>query len=146
MINSYARKKLYGIVGAGLCLLIPWVILTTSPEVYDAQSLCPFKLLTGMPCPGCGITKSIIAFYQGDWVKSLHYHVLGPIVPFACLMAIIVLAGEWITGKTWFKKCLSSTMLALVLAWGLGLYHLARTVYFVYSHTWGEILQESVWF
>lgn len=34
------------------------------------QSLCPFKMLTGFPCPGCGITKSLVYLYEGDLQKA----------------------------------------------------------------------------
>lgn len=32
---------------------------------------CPFKSLTGIDCPGCGIQRSILALLQGDVLQSL---------------------------------------------------------------------------
>lgn len=32
---------------------------------------CPFKSLTGIDCPGCGIQRSILALVQGDFLQSL---------------------------------------------------------------------------
>ena len=32
---------------------------------------CPFKSLTGVDCPGCGIQRSILALFQGDFLQSL---------------------------------------------------------------------------
>ncbi len=39
---------------------------------------CPFRTLTGIPCPGCGMTRSFLALAQGDLSGSLSYHILGP--------------------------------------------------------------------
>lgn len=35
---------------------------------------CPFKLLTGYDCPGCGFQRSVIALLQGNLSQSLHYY------------------------------------------------------------------------
>jgi hypothetical protein len=40
-------------------------------------SLCTFKNLTGLPCPGCGLVRSITAFVHGDIAGSLACHRLG---------------------------------------------------------------------
>ncbi len=32
---------------------------------------CPFKSLTSIDCPGCGIQRSIVALLQGDFLQSL---------------------------------------------------------------------------
>lgn len=42
--------------------------------------LCPFRLLTGLPCPGCGMTRSVVALAHGDLHASLFYHPLGFVV------------------------------------------------------------------
>ena len=28
--------------------------------------MCPFKLLTGVPCPGCGMTRAYLHLFEGD--------------------------------------------------------------------------------
>jgi hypothetical protein len=42
--------------------------------------LCPFRLLTGLPCPGCGMARSVVALAHGDLQGSLFYHPLGFVV------------------------------------------------------------------
>ena len=34
---------------------------------------CPFFLLTGLKCPGCGISRMLIAIIQGD-LRAAFYH------------------------------------------------------------------------
>lgn len=57
-----------GGVGLGLALL------TLQP-----YSICPFAVVSGLPCPGCGITRSLVAMVQGDLQSAWHLHPLGPI-------------------------------------------------------------------
>lgn len=33
--------------------------------------ICPLRLVTGFPCPGCGLTRAGILFLQGRFVESL---------------------------------------------------------------------------
>ncbi|MDE2140828.1 MAG: DUF2752 domain-containing protein [Elusimicrobia bacterium] len=40
-------------------------------------TLCPFRLLTGHPCPGCGMGHALVAGMRGDWAASFRYHPLG---------------------------------------------------------------------
>jgi hypothetical protein len=35
---------------------------------------CPFKKLTGIDCPGCGLQRSVIALLQGDIIKSIQLY------------------------------------------------------------------------
>jgi len=139
-------RKIYGIAGALSMLAVPFFIMLSSHEhIETEQSLCPFKMVTGFPCPGCGITKSIIFFYQGDLLKSLEYHVLGPFVPIASIIAILVLLAELVTQKNYFSSILYSTKLAYALAILLGTYHSIRLVIFISTHTVQQILTESIW-
>ena len=110
------------------------------------QSLCPFKMLTGFPCPGCGITKSLVYFYQGDLYKSISYHILGPFVIAFCAVTIVVLVTELITKKEYFTALLYNRKLAYILAVFLGVYHFIRLVLFVRNNSFDDILHQSIWF
>lgn len=39
---------------------------------------CFFHALTGLPCPGCGMTRAVSALLQGDWHRAMRYHPLSP--------------------------------------------------------------------
>jgi Protein of unknown function (DUF2752) len=146
-INTKSKRKIYGIAGALTTLLIPYYFLlhNGNHHLETDQSLCPFKMLTGFPCPGCGITKSLVYFYEGDVYKSIGYHILGPFVIAFCLLTIAVLSTELITKKEYFSKWLYNKKLAYGLGIFLGCYHFIRLVYFVYSNSWDSIVQQSVW-
>jgi hypothetical protein len=46
---------------------------------------CGSRLLFGVPCPGCGLTRSIICLSRGDLAQSLAFHRLG------WLLALVIL-------------------------------------------------------
>src|SRR3954453_19408279 len=41
---------------------------------------CPFRHITGHPCPTCGLTRSGVAFLHGDFGASFHAHPFGPLL------------------------------------------------------------------
>ncbi|MFM8710161.1 MAG: DUF2752 domain-containing protein [Sphingomonadales bacterium] len=145
-ITKPEQKKLLGIAAAALTLLVPYLIhIFDHGNIEQAQSLCVFKMLTGLPCPGCGITKSIIFFYQGELYKSLSYHIFGPAVVLFCLLLLILLPLELFTKKSIGRKFFFSQKLALTLALFLGIYHLVRLFIFLYATPLSDILKESIW-
>lgn len=51
-------------------------------------TLCPFKLLTGRPCPGCGMGRAVVAAMRGNLAASFSYHPLG--------LPLLVLWTSWL--------------------------------------------------
>ena len=39
---------------------------------------CPFKLLTGIDCPGCGMTRAFMCIILGDPAAAYYYNPLAP--------------------------------------------------------------------
>ena len=146
--NTQTRRKIYGIIGAAITLIVPCFLMlhNHNDHLEPEQSLCPFKMLTGFPCPGCGITKSLVYFYQGDLYKSISYHILGPFVIAFCAVTIVVLTTELITKKEYFNALLYNRKLAYGLAIFLGVYHLIRLILFVRNNSFDDILHQSIWF
>ena len=47
---------------------------------------CGFRLLTGAPCPGCGLTTAFAYAIRGDWILATHAN------PFGTLLFLLVCA------------------------------------------------------
>lgn len=114
-------------------------------QLETAQSLCPLKMLTGFPCPGCGITKSLVYFYEGDLERSFTFHLFGPFVILFSLVTIVVLSSELITKKEYLNNYLYNKKIAYLLAVILIIYHVIRLVYFVKTNDFDSILKQSIW-
>jgi hypothetical protein len=78
------HEALWLLVGAGsLCLL--GVALAT-PGIQLPH--CAFKTLTGLPCPTCGVTRTIIALSRGDVDRAVF---LNPLAAIACGAGLVYL-------------------------------------------------------
>jgi hypothetical protein len=61
------------------------------PMIGDISTpYCPSKMLTGVPCPVCGITRSVANVVRGRIVEGFRYHPLGPFLVFMVLISIPV--------------------------------------------------------
>ena len=70
-MNSY-NKLILKII---LLLCIPIVTLIISfIRIENGQTICLFNNILGLNCIGCGITKSIIAFINGEFHQSINYN------------------------------------------------------------------------
>ncbi|MBX3009381.1 MAG: DUF2752 domain-containing protein [Melioribacteraceae bacterium] len=61
--------------------LLFWVggliyLLLINPFEEQLFTLCPFHNL-GIPCPGCGLGRSISFIYHGNFIDSFNAHPLG---------------------------------------------------------------------
>lgn len=57
---------------------------------------CPFHSATGLPCPGCGLTRGMVALAHGDWRKATTFH---PFTPFFALGWFFILIVTLLPGK-----------------------------------------------
>lgn len=83
--------------------LLAWLLYTrvfwSLHSIHATFPSCPFRLLTGQPCPLCGGTRSFAQMWQGDVVGAARYHPLGPalfVLTFAgaAALAVLVLRGQ----------------------------------------------------
>ena len=71
---------------------------------------CPFRNLTGMPCPGCGMTRAWFALLRLNILAAFRYHPMFWSVP-------VLMAYCFFDGRLFRKNWLNYGLLALI---GLG--------------------------
>lgn len=78
-------------------LLWGWVLFASSAAALlalataslpEALTVCPLKIATGVPCPTCGATRSVLALLKGEPRLALRLHPLMPLV--AAALAVYV--------------------------------------------------------
>lgn len=61
-----------GLAGlAGLALLHLWV-----PAPGAGNTICLVRRFTGIPCPGCGMTRALAHLAKGEWAAAAADHAL----------------------------------------------------------------------
>jgi hypothetical protein len=82
----------FGIIYGGIALLAlfaGWFL-----PVFALAPSCVFKSLTGVPCPTCGATRSIVFLSQGDFVSAF---TMNPLIAACALSAVIYLPYSFFT-------------------------------------------------
>lgn len=101
-----------------------------APWSQTGPVLCPFRLLTGLPCPGCGLTRSFCAIAQGRWGDAFADHLFGPALMAALVVGIPLLYAEALTRRAnpLLRAILYSKRLGLVAGGALFGYHAIRVI------------------
>lgn len=84
------------IAGSALACLAAAVVMPQS-AIEDGPVVCPFRLATGLPCPGCGLARSWVALAHGDIETAFDRHRFGPLL-FALSVAAVVAVGLRLIG------------------------------------------------
>jgi hypothetical protein len=69
----------WALAGAGgvaaLLVLHVW-----TPAEGPGFIICPLRRFTGLPCPGCGMTRAFAHLAKGEWSAAIHDHPLAPLL------------------------------------------------------------------
>ena len=68
-------------------------------NIYHIGIPCIFYKLTGLYCPGCGITRAFFSLMQLDFKRAIHNNLLIIIVVPFLLYYLIIKLKNWITFK-----------------------------------------------
>lgn len=75
---------LLGVLGIGIAAVLP------ASRIDHGPVLCPFRRLTGLPCPGCGMTRSWVHLMHGQWHAALWANPFGVVA----MVAVVALAVD----------------------------------------------------
>ena len=89
--RTHGRTE-FGIIYGGIALLA--ICVGRFVPVLAFAPSCVFRGLTGMPCPTCGATRSVVHLARGEFLVSLG---MNPLVSLCFVIAILVFFYSLIT-------------------------------------------------
>jgi hypothetical protein len=98
-----------------------------TPDGHRTPEACWFRLVTGLPCPTCGMTRSYVKLLKGDISGSVRAHPAGPLMLAATAAALLGILGVGLRrrrplwGRPGFRFAVTWVAL-LVLVTGLARY------------------------
>lgn len=125
------RQVRIRILGAVACLSVLIVSYVYAPYKQSGPVLCPLRLFSGLPCPGCGLTRAFCSITHGHLVAAVRFHAFSPLVFLGFLVAIIVLPLEAFRRRRlrFLNRILFSPTVAQCLLVSLITYHVIRLIY-----------------
>ena len=122
--SNLARLFLFAVAAVGM-----WSLASSTPAREVSLIPCPFHELTGVSCPGCGMTRACVALSRAEFPAAWSLH------PFAfCLVGLSVCFAFFpvATRRVW-RRLLPSVRYALLSALvlsvlGLWVYRLVTSV------------------
>ena len=93
-----------------------WFLLFTALALLFYR--CPFKMITGIDCPGCGLTRAFCCILLCDIPAAVQYHPLSPLI-FAELFYLVY--GQFVLGKKADRRFVAAgifiTALLMLAVW-----------------------------
>lgn len=115
--------RLRRVLGGGAALLAAGLAYALWVRFTGLALPCPIRAVTGLLCPGCGVTRMCLALLRGDWGAAWEANpVLLILLPVLGLLAVrmtlrYVREGR-LAGSRW-ENALCWALVALLIAWGV---------------------------
>lgn len=74
---------------------------------------CPFVVLTGFPCPACGLTRAGLHLLKGEWIQAWNLNFM--IFPIAVIVIVAVIYRYFLNKSVVFlKKYVAAVIIVMV--------------------------------
>lgn len=112
--------------GAGACFCAAGVLAAAGATDGTGGPPCPFRTLTGWPCPLCGATRATVAAVSGEWGWMMQLNFFWPLVlvlAFVTALSVILGAAPLPDRiRAWMGRHHLFVILALLaVGWGVAL-------------------------
>ena len=128
------RLALFGVIGL---FVVFGISVLLRPPAGDYLTICGFKNLTGLPCPGCGLTHSFCALGKGEVTDAFGFNLLGPIL-YLILILLWIRSASILLNKTGVVRFLDRVAkrlnLARAFAAAFAVYGIVRIGYVITYH------------
>ena len=110
-LRTLLFKLLMLLLACGLLLIVAW-----------QGRGCPFRNLTGIPCPGCGMSRAWFAFLRLELADAFRYHPMFWSMP-------VLMGYCFFDGRLFRKNWLNFGLLGLI-ALGVTVNHIVNLIAF----------------
>lgn len=92
-----ANARFAGILLTTSGLGVAAVVFFFNPATHTFYPVCQFHRLTGLNCPGCGMTRALYALLHGNFSAALRDNAL-----FVLTLGVLAIRGAWFG---WNNRC-----------------------------------------
>jgi len=113
------RNKLYVVLSAACATGYIWLIINYHRSVSGSiePGVCLFKRFTGIPCPSCGSTRSVLSILNGDFTGAFLCNPFGIIIMFILIVSPLWIIFDIVTQKDSLYVVYNRTELFLRRKW-----------------------------
>ncbi len=118
-MSSGARDRLNGADLTSLLLagmIVVGALLAPVAErlgIFPEASVCLSQRIAGLPCPGCGMTRSVIALGRGEIGRSLHLNWVAPAMFLLAVAHLTARAFKWFGHVSGLRRFDLATLFAV---------------------------------
>lgn len=115
--------RLRRVLGGGAALLAAGLAYALWVRLTGLALPCPIRAVTGLLCPGCGVTRMCLALLRGDWGAAWDANpallILLPVLGLLAVRMILRYVREGrLAGPRW-ENALCWALAALLIVWGV---------------------------
>lgn len=133
-LKKKLREYPYSTIIAILAVMGGYFFLLLMDHQWRGEDFaaCPFKLITGVPCPGCGMGRATLSLFHGDVLQSLYYNILNIPFTIAVVIGLCWLIADLFKGRDTFFKTINQPLkrkytvlifAVIIVTWALNIYH-----------------------
>lgn len=70
------KRRIFNLISILFLLILLFILYLYMINEYNFYIPCMFKKITGFYCPGCGITRCLLALLKLDFYRAFRYNIL----------------------------------------------------------------------
>ena len=118
------RERILSAAGIFIIFCGSFYVWFFNPTTQGFFPTCPLLKMTGLACPGCGLTRGFHALFHGDFLTALGFNAMLPIyaVIFLYILAslfLVTVRGRGLSMSKLFHPYVLSVLLVIMLSFSV---------------------------